>query len=226
LTRRTGSEIESFRLPPEQAHHLLHVLRLREGDPVSLFDGGGRAVRAEVVRISGREVELRVLGPEPPRESALSLTLAVAPPKGDRMSFLVEKLAELGVTCVIPLETARGRSVGGLERFRRIALESCKQSGRSRIPEIERSRSLPSVLDGPGLLLAAHPGSPPLSVSRVDTVVALVGPEGGWSHSELSLFASRGVTLFGLGPRTLRTETAAIATATLLQYRAGDLSGG
>lgn len=214
---------ETVRLSSEEAHHLIDVLRLREGAGVSVFDGKGNAARAQVHRIAGREVEVRILGPEPSRESPLALTLAVAPPKGDRMSFLIEKLTELGVARLVPLETERGRGRGNLERWRRIALESCKQSGRSRAPAIESPRSVASVVEEPGLLLAAHPGAPPMVVNAPGNVIALVGPEGGWSESELSLFTSRGVTLFGLGPRTLRTETAAVAAAALFQFLAGDL---
>jgi len=215
---------ETVELSPEQAHHLVDVLRLREGAEVALFDGKGGAARAKVQRIAGREVELRLLGPEPSRESPLSLTLAVSPPRGDRMSFLIEKLTELGVTRVIPLATERGRSGKNLERWRRIAVEACKQSGRSRSPEVCAPRGYEEVLSEEGSLLAAHPGAPPLSAPRKGPIVALIGPEGGWSERELTLFASRGVTLFGLGPRTMRTETAAIAAATLLQYLAADLS--
>ena len=215
---------ETVRLSSEEAHHLVQVLRLCEGAEVSLFDGKGGAARARVHRIAGGEVELRILGPEPSRESPLSLALAVAPPRGDRVSFLIEKLTELGVTRVIPLETERGRSGKSLERWRRIAAESCKQSGRSRCPEVAAPRSFEEVLNEQGHLMAAHPGAPPLALSGNQEVVALVGPEGGWSDKELALAAARGVTLFGLGPRTLRTETAAIAVATLLQYLAGDLS--
>jgi 16S rRNA (uracil1498-N3)-methyltransferase len=215
---------EAVRLSPEEAHHLVQVLRLREGAEVSLFDGKGGAARAEVQRIAGREVELRLLGPEPSRESPLFLTLAVSPPKGDRMSFLIEKLTELGVTRVVPLETERGRPAKNLERWRRIAIEACKQSGRSRTPEITAPRSFEEILNGEGSLLAAHPGAPPLSSPRGSATVALIGPEGGWSEKELALAAARGVTLFGLGSRTLRTETAAIAVATLFQFLAGDLS--
>ncbi len=213
---------ETLRLPSEEAHHLIDVLRLGEGAEVSVFDGKGNAARAQVHRIAGRKVELRILGPEPSRESRLALTMAVAPPKGDRMSFLVEKLTELGVARLIPLQTDRGRSRGNLERWRRIAVESCKQSGRSRPPAIEPPRSVASIVEETGPVLAAHPGSPPLDVGALDKLIALVGPEGGWSDGELSLFASRGVTLFGLGPRTLRTETAAVAVATLFQFLAGD----
>jgi 16S rRNA (uracil1498-N3)-methyltransferase len=83
-----------------------------------------------------------------------------------------------------------------------------------------------SVLEATGLILAAHPGAPPLALDRAEKVLALVGPEGGWSEEELRLIASRGAILFGLGPRTLRTETAAVAAAALLQFRSGDLGGG
>lgn len=217
-------ESETVRLSSEEAHHLVEVLRLHEGADVSLFDGKGSAARAKVHRIAGGEVELSILGPEPSRESPLSLTLAVAPPKGDRMSLLIQKLTELGVARVIPLETERSRSRGSLERWPRIALESCKQSGRSRVPEIVPPRRFEEVLDEGGSLMAAHPGAPPLSrLPAGSPIVALVGPEGGWSEDELARAASRGVTLFGLGPRTLRTETAAIAVATLFQFLAGDL---
>lgn len=214
---------EALRLSPEEAHHLVDVLRLREGADVSVFDGKGGSARAKVHRIAGREVELRVHGPEPSRESPLPLTLAVSPPKGDRMSFLIEKLTELGVARVIPLETERGRPAKNLERWRRIGIEACKQSGRSRFPEVAAPRSFEDVMNEKGSLVAAHPGAPPLSTPRGGAIVALIGAEGGWSENELSLFTSRGVTLFGLGPRTMRTETAALAAATLLQYLAGDL---
>lgn len=216
-------DAETVQLPSEEAHHLIHVLRLKQGAEVSLFDGKGNSARAEVHRIAGREVELRVLGAEPSRESPLHLTIAVSPPKGDRAVFLVEKLTELGVARIIPLETERGRSGGNLERWRRIALEACKQSGRSRVPTIEPKRSVAAVLEEPRAVLAAHPGAPPLSLHGNHDVLALVGPEGGWSEGEAALITSRGGTLFCLGPRTLRTETAAVAAATLLQYLLADL---
>jgi 16S rRNA (uracil1498-N3)-methyltransferase len=212
------------RLASEESHHLIHVLRLREGAEVSLFDGRGRAARGRVLRIAGSDVELEVLGPEPSRESPLSLTLGVAPPKGDRMSFLIQKLTELGASRVIPLRTERAGSSGSIERYRRIALEACKQSGRSQVPEITQARDFEEVLREKGLVTLAHPGAPPLSPPPAGAgIVVLIGPEGGWSETEIALARSRGATFFGLGPRTLRSETAAVAAATLIQFLAGDL---
>ena len=218
-------DVDRVVLASDEAHHLIHVLRLGPGAEVSLFDGRGRAARAVVLRITDGEVALEILDVEPSKESPLSLTLAVAPPKGDRMSFLVQKLAELGVTRVIPLQADRAGAPGPLERYRRIALEASKQSGRSQIPEIAEPRKLAEVLNEKAFIAVAHPGAPPLLRPPVGArIVALVGPEGGFCEDELALTRSRGATLFGLGPRTLRTETAAIAAATLFQYLAGDLA--
>jgi 16S rRNA (uracil1498-N3)-methyltransferase len=220
-------ESHRVKLSSGEAHHLLHVLRLSEGSEVSLFDGKGSAARAKVRRIAGAEVELEVIAAEPSRESPLSLTLAVAPPKGDRMSFLIQKLTELGVSRIVPLETERGLSGRSLARWRRIALEACKQCGRSRATAIDSPRLIAEVLEEPGFVWIAHPGSPPLSAGgQATNVLVFIGPEGGWTERELSLAKSQGATAFGLGPRTLRTETAAIAAATLVQYLAGDLDGG
>jgi len=218
-------QAEEVKLSPEEAHHLVQVLRLGEGAEVHLFDGKGNAARARVHRIVEGEVALRILGPEPSRESPLRITIAVSPPKGDRASFLVEKLTELGVAAIVPLETERGSSRESLERWRRIAVSSCKQSGRSRVPAIEPMRSVASVLEEPGLVLAAQPGAPPLSIRGASEVLVLIGPEGGWSEREAAILATRGATRFGMGPRTLRTETAAVAAAAVLQYLLADLGG-
>lgn len=221
---------ETVELSPEEAHHLADVLRMSEGMEVRLFDGKGRAASAEIVRIAGGTVTLRVLAASPSRESPLALGVGVAVPKGDRMALVVQKLTELGVQRIVPLLTERGevsRSAceRSLSRWRRVALEASKQCQRSRIPELDSPRTLDELLGEPGsLVLLAQPGAAPAPdpLPRDATVLALVGPEGGWSDDELALAAVRGVQKFGLGPRILRTETAAIATAALLQWIAGD----
>ncbi|MGH9320996.1 MAG: RsmE family RNA methyltransferase [Vicinamibacteria bacterium] len=216
---------ETLALSSEESHHLVQVLRLREGAEVSLFDGKGRAAKAEVVTIGKTVVTLRSLSSEPSRESSLSLTVAVSPPKGDRMSVLVQKLTELGVHRIVPIAAERGRDEKSLERWRRIALEACKQSGRSLLPHIDEPCDLAALVRAKeGFLLAAHPGAPPLARLEAPRIIAFVGPEGGWSKREMKILTSSKVTLFGLGPRTLRTETAAISVATLLQYLVGDLT--
>lgn len=218
-------------LAADEAHHLIRVLRLREGSDVVVFDGKGRAARARVEEIDGESVTLRTLRPEPARESSLDLTVAVAPPKGDRMSLVVQKLTELGALHIVPLVTERGeldrdRCRGNLRRWRRVALEACKQCGRSLVPEVEMPQDLTEIADRPaGRVLMAEPGADPLpAVSASWRLLVLVGPEGGWSESERSFADTRGLTRFALGPRTLRTETAAIAATSVLQFLAGDFS--
>jgi 16S rRNA (uracil1498-N3)-methyltransferase len=220
---------ETVVLAAEEAHHLTDVLRLTEGAEVVLFDGKGSAARAEVVQVEP-QVRLRLLGGEPSRESPLDLAIAVSPPKGDRMELIVQKLTELGARRIVPLLTERGEVDRGacsrkVERWRRIALESCKQCGRSRVPELAPPQEFSEVLRDHARAFLAQPGGSPLAMTpRGPSILVLVGPEGGWSQEELDLAASRQVASLGLGPRTLRTETAAIAAAALVQFLAGDLA--
>ena len=215
-------------LTDEEAHHLIHVLRLSEGDTAALFDGKGHAANATVVRITGDVVELDVNDSLPTNESKLALTLAVAVPKGDAMSLIVQKLTELGVATIQPLlsdnsATPASAITKRLARWQRISLEAAKQCGRSRIPSIESPRTF-ERLAHPGTFLLT-PGAPPFPSSPIlsSSAIVLVGPEGGWSAAELQLAHDRELTVFGLGPRTLRTETSALAAAILMQWLGGDL---
>lgn len=213
-------------LSPDEAHHLLHVLRLREGADVVVFDGRGRAARAKVLDIIEDSVTLEPLEDVSPQESPLDLTVAVAVPKGDTMSLIVQKLTELGVHAVQPLLSDNGEMSSAAvtkrcDRWKRVALEAAKQCGRSRLPRIEPPATFDAVARNGALVLT--PGAPPLTASLDERTAVLIGPEGGWSIDELEIARDRKLPVFGLGPRTLRTETATIAAATLLQWRAGDL---
>ncbi|HXV63985.1 MAG TPA: RsmE family RNA methyltransferase [Vicinamibacteria bacterium] len=227
--RRLDSD--RIELRGDEAHHIIHVLRLVTGARVTLFDGRGGSVRGAIESLTGDSVSVRVLGSEPPRESPLLLALGLAVPKAQRMPVAVQKLTELGARRIIPLVTERGTTTPSqmqrnLARWRRIVLEASKQSGRSILTEISPPRSLLEVLDQAQetCIVMAQPGAPALEVARTaDAVLALIGPEGGWSENELTLARKRSVALYGLGPRTLRTETAAIATAAILQWNRGDL---
>ena len=218
----------SVEITDEEAHHLTHVLRLGEGDAVALFDGKGHAANATVARIDGGVVELEVRDRVLANESPLALTLAVAVPKGDTMSLIVQKLTELGVATIQPLLSDNSEMPGDavmkrIERWQRVSLEAAKQCGRSQLPCIENPKSFEALARPDTMVLT--PGAPPLVSSEKLSAnpVVLVGPEGGWSVPELHLAKNRELTVFGLGPRTMRTETAAIAAATLMQWLAGDL---
>lgn len=231
-------------LSAEESRHLRDVLRLRAGDEAFVFDGEGReflCVVAEPGGRGGREARLEVRAPAEPQrpESPLDLTLAVGLLKGEKFDLVVQKATELGVTRIVPVMTKRADvrlrderdAAARAERWRRLALEAAKQSGRARLPAVEtpagfdafvaaaprerESRLLFSERGGAGLDAAA--AEPPASVC------ALVGPEGGWDDAELEAARARAWLLVTLGGRTLRAETAALAVAALLQHRFGDL---
>ncbi|HKF55443.1 MAG TPA: 16S rRNA (uracil(1498)-N(3))-methyltransferase [Blastocatellia bacterium] len=237
-------------LSPEESHHLGRVLRLKSGDHVSAFDGLGSEYLCSVANASGNQATLDIIEPLADQvESHLSLTLAQALAKGEKFDFIVQKATELGVRRIVPIVTehsdvriADEKADRRLLRWQRIALEAVKQCGRRVLLQIEPplafteflncenprsdaalSAELPLMLaftekggDPIGSVISAYrPGSP---------VVAVIGPEGGWSDLETRAMLEFGCQCVTLGRRTLRTETAAIAAVTLIQHALGDLS--
>lgn len=210
-------------LEGDEARHLARVLRARVGDAVTLFDGSGRQWAARVAAIGRDAVALEAADPQvDPQADGTPLTLAVALPKGDRQKWMVEKLTELGVRTLVPLETVRGvaeATDAARARLERAVIEACKQCGRNTLLEISPPRSLATVLAGAPdyvQVLVAHPGGPPPATqagSRAGAVLALVGPEGGFTAEELAAADSAGAERVGLGPHILRVETAAVALA-------------
>lgn len=216
-----------------EAHHLLHVMRRRVGDEVALFDGSGREFVARIERLGRSDVELHVIQRhEISRELSAPLIVGAALPKGDRQRVLVEKLVELGVARLVPLETERGVAApteGALVRLRRSVIEASKQCGRNRLMEIAGATSLAQFLaapvDGAARWIAdVSPGATPVwdaaAGLRDDSVVfAAVGPEGGFAPDEAATAAAAGWCAISLGSRTLRVETAAVAVAALVAAR-------
>ncbi|MFM8379686.1 MAG: RsmE family RNA methyltransferase [Planctomycetia bacterium] len=209
-------------LSGDEARHLARVLRAKVGDTVSVFDGRGRAWPARVATLGRDRVGLD-LGPvvevAPP---ARPLTIAVALPKGDRQKWMVEKLTELGCTRLVPLVTTRGvaeATSAAVQRLTRSVVEACKQCGRNTLLEIGSPLTVAEVLaarDAATLALIADPeGDPlgPLLAHHTNAVLALVGPEGGFTAEELAVADAAGCRRVSLGPHVLRVETAAIALA-------------
>lgn len=219
------------------ANHIVRVLRLRAGDALTLFDGRGGEYAGSVEEIRKDEVLVNVLEHRPlERESPLRLTLAQGISRGERMDWVIQKATELGVSCIAPLFTARSivqldakQAQKKLQHWRSIAVAACEQSGRNRVPQIAAPEGLYEFLgtDAAGgcrLLLAPRAGLRVADVSQADTgVTVLIGPEGGLAENEQESAAAAGFTPVRLGPRVLRTETAAIAALTLLQQKFGDL---
>ena len=211
-------------LEGDEARHLTRVLRAKVGDTVSLFDGRGREWPARVAAIGRDRVELDTAEPAiDPQPAGIPVTLAVALPKGDRQKWMVEKLTELGAARLIPLETTRGvaeATASAQARLERVVIEACKQCGRNTLMEISAGRPLDRLLaevPAGACVVIAHPGGTPLDVAAMPTtateIIALVGPEGGFTDEELGVADRAGVIRISLGPHILRVETAAIALA-------------
>ena len=209
----------------DEARHLARVMRCAVGDEVVVFDGSGTAWRARVASIGRDEVMLDMgEAVTASRLTRVPLTLAVALPKGERQKWLVEKLTELGVERLVPLATVRGvaeATPAAVERLSRGVVEACKQCGRDGLMQIGRPKSVAEVVGGTGggavLLVADRDGAPLEEVATgASQVVALVGPEGGFTEEELATIEAAGGRRVSLGPHVLRVETAAIALAARL----------
>ncbi|MGA9276027.1 RsmE family RNA methyltransferase [Ilumatobacter sp.] len=198
-------------LDDDVEHHLRRVLRLRDGDDVSVTDGAG-SWRMSRVRLSGSTLSLEAVGEIVVEERSDRFTLATAIPKGDRVDWLVQKTVEIGVDRIVFVDAERSavrwkpdRAVKQLTRLRRIADESTRQSRRVWRTEIDGPVPAAELL---GDAVIAEPGGAPV---RGDEPLVAIGPEGGWTESELALSPRR----VGLGSNILRVETAAVAVATL-----------
>jgi 16S rRNA (uracil1498-N3)-methyltransferase len=213
----------------QDAHHLARVLRAEPGQRYEITDGAALCL-AEIVEATPREVIFRVVetldaaAPLPP------IVLVAALIKFDRFEWMIEKVTELGVKAVIPVDAARSEdgllkaAAKRVDRWRKIARESSQQSRRVRVPEIRDAIRLSEALRGPFSLkirLEENPGAPPLLESaqawdrRSDLAIA-IGPEGGWTDEERATMESLGWQPASLGATVLRAETAAIAAAAVV----------
>jgi 16S rRNA (uracil1498-N3)-methyltransferase len=226
-------------LPPAQARHVARVLRLRAGDAVTLFNGDGHEYHARIGRIGKDAVTLDVTGcGAVDREAPLAVTLAQAASGGERMDFTVQKAVELGVAAIQPLASSRSvvrldsdRAARRLAHWKGIAIAACEQCGRNRVPLVWPLLDLHEWLaqsaeahDGAAkLLLSPRAAGSLRDLARPTAGVSLLaGPEGGFAPEEERAAERSGFAPVRLGPRVLRTETAAIAALAALQALWGD----
>lgn len=210
-------------LPETAARHLVRVLRLGPGAPVRLFDGRGGEHMAVLATVEKRRVTAQV-GSFDPREAELPfrVVLAQAVSRGDRMDLTLQKAIELGAGAIVPLITARSAPLPSGERLERrvahwrgIVASACEQSGRNHVPDVLPPLRFDTWLQetpaGNRLMLDPDAGRPLAQASlEPGTVTLLVGPEGGLDADEVVQAARAGFTGISLGPRILRTETAAM----------------
>lgn len=221
-------------LDNQAAVHLLRVLRMTNGDSLRLFNGDGCEYQAELLVQSKKSASARIVSIlKTDATMPLKLHLGQVISKGDRMDFTVQKATELGVSEITPLWSERcdvrrkaDLMEKKLEHWRKVAISACEQSGRNTVPVIHSPMSLqdwlPAVNSDRRLLLHPHNQRPLESAKKPESVTLLVGPEGGFSDLEVGLCQAQQFDGLLLGPRILRTETAALTAISVLQYVWGD----
>ena len=220
---------------PEQLHHLRDVLRIKPLEKAEVFDNLGNEYITVVVEVGFSQAKLEIKERRPPKESGVSLTVACAIPKKVKMDDIVDKLTQLGVECIIPLETERvivrldkQKKTERFERWKKIALSAVKQSHRSRLAQIKPVSTLKDVfatvnefdlrliptLEGKRetlkqVLDQRH--------KKIKKIIVLIGPEGDFTPDEIDLAKKCGFLPVSLGERVLRVDTAAIAVASFIK---------
>lgn len=243
LGRRPSLEEPQVSLDGPLAQRIARVLRMRRGDEVVLFDGSGEDVRVRLLDVTAALVRGEVVGRRPgAREPRVRLHLYQSVTKGERFEWLIEKATEVGVACIVPLVSARAvvtPTAGGnrAERWLRIAVEAAEQSGRSAVPEIGGPLGFAAALaTAAGVVLlpyeSAGESAPSVRAAlaaeidalfALDAISVLIGPEGGFTETEMAAAAEAGASVVTLGQRVLRSETAGLVAAVLALEAAGEL---
>jgi len=220
--------------------HLRDSLRLRPGEALLLTDDHRRRHRTEITQVTPHSLDCRIVETvELPPRSSPSLVLMQAVLKGDKMDWVVQKSTELGVDCIVPVQTTntvvkiqQDRTEHQRARWERIALEAAQQSERWTVPTIAKpsdfSKATAAYQSAAKFILAERSTETSLTTVTLPTgadqiLVLAVGPEGGWDEDELTLAKEREYRLLTLGSRILRAETAAIAALSIVQSRLGEL---
>ncbi|HEV7573225.1 MAG TPA: RsmE family RNA methyltransferase [Thermoanaerobaculia bacterium] len=209
-------------LSHDEQHHA-HVVRVRDGEEVEVFNGRGASFVAKYTAEG-----LQIVGAAPDREARVAIHLAMSIINLDKFDIVMQKATELGVRSIVPLVTDRveiraERYRGKAERWRKIVFEAVKQSGRSVIPIIEEPQPFDEIVkrDGTKIVFDADAETTPSQAGNAMTL--FIGPEGGWSERELQVAREHGCAFECLGVRRLRAETAAIVATALAAARAGDI---
>ena len=227
------------RFSPAQARQLGRVLRLGAGDRVLALDNAGTEYEVALERVEQGVAEGIISATHPASgEPRTAVTLYLAPLRGERFEWAVQKASELGAAAIVPLllrrvvAVARPAAEGQrLARWRRIAQEAAEQCRRGRIPVISAPQPLVEALGFEGVALLPWEGESSMALDEAASrlvpgrpVALYIGPEGGFDAEEVQLARQAGATLVSLGPRTLRAETAAVVALTIVMQRLGELA--
>jgi len=233
-------------LSQKQTHQIRNVLRMRPGDHIEVLDNEGWEYEVSLdyvgkTHVSGKVVAKRVVANEP----GVRITLFQSLVKRERFEWILQKGSEMGVSRIVPVFTQRalpqekkGITPGKISRWKRIITEAAEQSGRGRIPELRSAISYTEAIDrfdeNQLALIPWEEASEPdlrtvlaerLGVSqKPDSIAVFIGPEGGFALEEIKYARDRGLIPITLGPRILRTETAAVVAIALILYELGELT--
>ncbi|XHR27517.1 MAG: 16S rRNA (uracil(1498)-N(3))-methyltransferase [Chthoniobacteraceae bacterium] len=229
----------SLELGEEEAHHALHVLRMKAGERAVLFNGQGSQATAEITATTKRTVSLKALELTQAAPQRCRITLGQAIPKGKNMDLVVQKATELGAAAVAPLLTEHTvvqcdarEALRKQEKWQAVAVEACKQCGQNWLPAVLTPQPMERLLQNEfdlKLIASLAPGSRhPKEVlaeavrerggTPPQSVLILIGPEGDFSPRETALALDAGCKPITLGPIVLRTETAALYCLSVLSY--------
>jgi len=221
-----------------EAHHLRTVLRLSPGDPLTFFDGTGARYQARIEHLLKDRVTATIIGHTLDSPPKVGLHLGQALLKGQRMDLVLQKATELGVEAIWLFHSEhviqKNPKEAQMERWQRIILEACKQCDRARPPEIHAPRDLTELMAHPPpcdlrLIFWEHEARQTLAEALVgqknncQSAFFLLGPEGGFSETEVACARQAGFAPISLGPRILRAETATLAATAILQFALGNL---
>jgi 16S rRNA (uracil1498-N3)-methyltransferase len=221
-------------LSEDAAHHAVHVLRLREGDEVTLFNGRGGEFAARIASMQRLRISIDVLQHRAiERESPLRITLLQGVSAGERMDSTVRKAVELGVAEVQPVLATRSvarpkgdRAENRRSHWQKIVISACEQCGRNRVPEVQALVSVNDYQPGSGTTKILLSPASELALSKLSSaenpIVLAAGPEAGFTEEEEARLVQAGFVPASLGPRVLRTETAAVAALAALNALRGD----
>ena len=220
--------------------HIVKVLRKGVGDILKVSDGQGLEYEVKISHLEKEKVYADIIQKSQVEIQALEVTLYQALPKSDKMDSIIQKCTELGIAKIAPyvsehtiVTVDKGKSDKKVERWRKVALEACKQSGRSIVPEIANVHTFDNVLNemrGYDLNIFAYEKGN-YSIKKLlkenaesKRISVVVGPEGGFSEEEARKIIGNGAKAVGLGPRILRTETAGMAVLCIIMYELGDMT--
>ena len=223
-------------LSGDTAHHLTKVLRFKEGDKLSVFDGTGFEWDAEILVKKRKAVEIQLIKKHKPiTESPLNITLLQSVSRSQRMDLAIQKATELGVSRIIPIVTNNSvvqlnsrNTPKKMDHWKNVIVNAAEQSGRVKLPSIEKpaqlNKELLSLYKTELSLFLDTTGSEELKTKQIKNATVAIGPEGGFTESEKYMAQQTGYRTIRTGPRLLRTETAPIMIISILQYLYGDLA--